>query len=143
MEATTVVIEVVDEFFGGDIGVEGAAVTEVAVPKFVNRIPDEFSRGAFSGFKGSIIADQDSVFGFGAGADDRSGIVGNNQVCWWPGGDGERRTPSGGIQGHRFDDTDKVVRAWVVVRDLKEERVEDIPKCSEVIVGWLANDGLE
>jgi hypothetical protein len=83
------------------------------------------------------------VFGFGAGADDRSGVVGNNQVCWWPGGDGERRTPSGGIRGHWLDDTDKVVRTWVIVRDLQEEGVEDVAKRSKVIVGGLANDGLE
>ncbi len=143
METTAVSFEVVDECFGGDIGVEGALVMEVTVPQFVDRIPDELSRGAFSHLEGRIIADKDGVFRFGPGSDDWSGVVGNNGVCWWPGGYWERRTPSGGVRSHRFDDTDKVVRARVVVRYLKEERVEDIPKRGEVIVGWLANDGLE
>ncbi len=100
----------VDECFGGDFGVEGALVTEVTLPQFVDRIPDELSRGVLSRLEGSIIADKDGVFLFGSGADDRSGVVGNNGVCRWPGGDRERHTPSGGIRGRWFDDTDKVVR---------------------------------
>ncbi len=143
VKTTAVGIEVVDECFCSDIGVEGATVMEVTVPKFVDRFPDEFSRGVFSGFEGSIIVDKDGVFCLGAGADDRSGVVGNNRVSWWLGGDGERHTPSGGIRGRWLDDADKVVQSRVIVRDLQEEGVEDVPKRCKVIVGGLANDGLE
>ena len=143
VETPAVGIEVVDEVFGGDVGVEGATVTEVAVPKLVDRVPDELGRGAFSGFEGSKIAHQDGVFRFGAGADNRRGVVGHNRVCWRPGGDGERRTPSSGIRGRWLDDTNEVVRSRVIVRDLQEEGIEYVAKRGKVIVGGLANNGLE
>jgi hypothetical protein len=142
-EVVKVAIKVLNEFFGGDVGVEGALVAEVTVPQFIDCILDELSHGMLSGFEGRIIVDKDSMFSFGAGADDWSGVVGNDGVGRGPGGDWERHAPSGGVRCHRFNDTDEVVRARVIVRDLKEERVEDFSKCSEVVVGGLANNGLE
>jgi hypothetical protein len=66
VEATTVVIEVVDEFFGGDVCVEQADVLEVLVPNFFHGIANELGYSAFGGVEGLVVADYSCVFGLAA-----------------------------------------------------------------------------
>ena len=81
MEAAAVLIEVVDELFGGDVIVKGAGMAQVAVPDFIDRVPDEFCGGAFSRFVGGEVTDEDGMYRFTAGAGDGGGIVGNVGIC--------------------------------------------------------------
>ncbi len=83
------------------------------------------------------------MFRFGPGADNRHGNIGNDGVCRGPDGDRKCCAPIGSVQYRRLDDPDEVECSRFVLRDLKEEQVEDLPEHGEVIVGWLAYDRLK
>jgi len=55
MEASAVGVEVLQELLGGDSGVEGARVAEVAVPDFVDGVSDKLGHRTFSGFVGGVV----------------------------------------------------------------------------------------
>ncbi len=129
--------------FAHDVRVERALVTEVTVPKLVDGIVDEFCRCTLGGLKRRIIPDKDSVFGLGPGAHHWRGVVCNDRVRRGSIGDREGGAPSGGVGRCRFDESDEVVCAGLVIGNLQKEGVEDFPERGEVIVGWLPDDGLE
>ena len=44
-------------------------MAEIPIPNFVYGLVDEFCHGAFSGLVGSIVLDQNVMFGFAVGLD--------------------------------------------------------------------------
>lgn len=97
VEASTVIIEMVHELHGCDIGVERALMAKVAVPNFFDSIQDEFGCCTFGGFIEGIVPHEDCVFGLTTGPDNSSGIVGNDWVGQWAVGDGEGCSPHCGV----------------------------------------------
>ncbi len=74
VEAPAVRVEMVEELFGGDVGVE-TGVAEVPIPHFFDCLTDEFGGGPLGSLVRSVIANKDGMFGFAACTDHGGGVV--------------------------------------------------------------------
>ena len=90
------------------------------------------------------------MFGFTPGPDYRSGIIGDGRVRWWARWSREGFAPSSRVGGNGLDEAHevmggerRVIGGVFCVGNVKEERVEDVAECREIIVTWLSNDWLE
>ena len=96
-----------------------------------------------SGLIGGEVAHKDGMFGFAAHMDNGGGVVSNCGVGWWTGRNGERGTPCGGIACCWLDEANEVVCAILIIGDIEEEGIEDVPESDEIVVAWLVSDVLE
>ena len=90
------------------------------------------------------------MFRLTTGPYDRCCIVGDGWVRRWACWGRKGFAPSGRVGGDGLDEADEVVggERWVVngvfrVRNVEQERVEDVTESREIVVAWLSNDGLE
>lgn len=80
METTSVGVEVVEQLFGGCVGVEGPGVAEVPVPEFFDGIMIELGSGVLCGFVQGKVADQNGMSNFMAGTDNGRGFIGDSRA---------------------------------------------------------------
>ena len=74
MEATTVGVQMVEEFHRSHACAECVRFLEVLVPNFIE-MANEFGGCTFGSFKGGLFMDKNSMFGFLTGMDNQ-GCVG-------------------------------------------------------------------
>jgi hypothetical protein len=90
------------------------------------------------------------MFGLAPGPDYPRGIVGDGRVRWWASWDREGFAPSSRVGGNRLNEAHEVVggERRVVdgvfrVRNVEQERIQDVTECREIVIAWLSGDGLE
>ena len=80
MDTTATKLDMIHERLGGNTGVDGIIVSELANPCVLDGVDDEVVTDAFGGFVKLEIVPQIFVDSLGVGADNGSGVVGNYQV---------------------------------------------------------------
>ena len=125
-------------------------MAKVAIKQFINSVADEFGYHAFGGFVGGEVRDTEGMFGLTTGPDYRRGIVGDGRIRWRACWDREGFAPSSRVGGDGLDEAHKVVggERRVVdgvfrVQNVKQERIQDVTECREIVITWQSNDGLE
>ena len=83
------------------------------------------------------------MLGFSTSSHDSRSSVIDDGVCWQANGRWERCSPGCHIGGCWLDEANEVVCPILIVGDIEEEWIEDVPEHGEVVVARLASDVLE
>jgi hypothetical protein len=102
-------------------------MAEVAVPDFVNGSSEELGSCLFGSFVGGKVLDENDVLSFAAGVDDSGGIVGHDWIRWWAWQYRKQVSPRCCVGHGGLDQSNEIVRSYLIVGDVKEERVQDFP----------------
>ena len=80
METATTQLDMIHECLGGDVGVDGLSLPAPVDPCVFDGVDNEGAIAVFGGFVKIKIVPKQFVDGLGAGADNVSGIIGDDQV---------------------------------------------------------------
>ncbi len=135
-------LEVVEEGFGGDLRVEGAAVFQLADPGVIHLGQDEAASLSLGGEIGLVVRNEDAMLRLEFAMHAGGGVIGDGAVGAWASGDLEGLPIVGDVVRLVFDEADEVVDAvGPIVGDLQQQRVDRFTKAMEVEVVWLPHDG--
>ena len=107
MGAATISIEMVNQLFHGDIGVERSGMMEVPLlPDFVRCVVDEFGGSMFRCIVRGIVSDKEGVLSLALSTDDGGSIISDGGIGGRARGDGKWVAPSCHVQSGRLNDAD-------------------------------------
>ena len=73
-------LEMIHERFGGDVGIYGISIPDLTDPCVIYGVNNEGATATFVGFVQLEIVSQQFLDGLGAGADNESGVIRDDQV---------------------------------------------------------------